>query len=136
MDLSVELPAVTPADLANPGDCESTQSVAARVAAARDAQIERGKSTNAALPDAALSKHANPDAEGSALLSRASEALNLSARAYMRILRVARTLADLDGATAVKRRHIAEAVSFRRRQDGVQTPLAHPPQKRSVSSAF
>ena len=64
--------------------------------------------------DAELSRIAAPDQEGANLLSRAAEALSLSARAYTRTLRVARTLADLDGADGVRRRHIAEAVSFRK----------------------
>lgn len=115
MDLCIELPAVTPADLAAPGAGEDTASVAARVARAREAQTARASTTNAALADADLSAVASPDAEGGALLSRACETLALSARAYMRILRVARTLADLDGANSVARRHIAEAISFRRR---------------------
>ena len=114
MDLSVDLPAVTPADLtALPGG-ENTQTVAGRVAAAREMQLARTGATNASLSDANLADIAAPDAEGAALLARACEALGLSARAYARILRVARTLADLDGETGVKRRHIAEAVSFRR----------------------
>jgi len=116
MDLTIELPAVTPADLAAPGVGENTATVAARVARAREAQTERAGATNAALADAQLGAVAAPDAEGTALLTRACEALGLSARAYMRILRVARTLADLDGADAVARRHIAEAISFRRRE--------------------
>lgn len=119
MDLSITLPAVTPADLSAPSSGETTAAVAARVAHAQAVQIERCGSVNAALDDATLQKIASPDAEGSALLSRASEALNLSARAYMRILRVARTLADLEGADALKRRHIAEAVSFRRRENSI-----------------
>lgn len=118
MDLAVELPAVTPADLAAPASGEDTKTVAARVAAARAAQLDRAGATNAALTDSGLSKCAAPDAEGAALLSRAAEALRLSARAYTRILRVARTLADLDGVNGVRRRHIAEAVSFRRREAG------------------
>ena len=118
MDLSIELPAVTPADLQAPATGEDTKTVAARVAAARHLQLDRAGSTNAALNDAGLNKIAGPDAEGAALLSRAAEALGLSARAYTRILRVARTLADLDGGDGVKRRHIAEAVSFRRRDAG------------------
>ncbi len=121
MDLTIELPAVTPADLAAPGRGEDTATVAARVEAARDIQINRTGSTSAALSDAGLNKVAVPDREGASLLSRAAEMLGLSARAYMRILRVARTLADLDGDDGVKRRHIAEAVSFRRRESGAQT---------------
>lgn len=131
MDLTAELPAVTPADLAAPANGEDTKTVAARVAAAREAQMNRAGAVNAALTDAGLSKCAAPDAEGASLLARAAEALNLSARAYTRILRVARTLADLDGADGVKRRHVAEAVSFRRREAGqpaqtTQTSVARP----------
>jgi len=127
MDLSIELPPVSPSDLAAPGVGEDTATVAARIAEAREAQNARAGATNAALADADLTKIATPDAEGTALLSRASEALNLSARAYMRILRVARTLADLDGGNSVKRRHIAEAVSFRRRNTaGPQHSSNHP----------
>lgn len=134
MDLSIELPAVTPADLAAPANGESTAEVAARVAAARSAQSDRMNAqpgiqapspSNAAMSDADLTKFATPDQEGTALLSRAAEALGLSARAYTRILRVARTLADLDGSDSVRRRHIAEAVSFRRRSDpGAPLPVA------------
>ena len=132
MDLSIELPAVTPADLAAPSLGEDTATVAARVLAARDLQLDRSGSTNAALSDASLAKIAAPDAEGAALLSRAAEALGLSARAYTRILRVARTLSDLDGGDGVKRRHIAEAVSFRRRDAGApkNTEISH------ISAAF
>ena len=124
MDLSVALPAVTPADLAAPPPGEDTATVAMRVSAARSAQLARAGTTNAALSDANLSKYAEPDAEGLSLLRRAAEALNLSARAYMRILRVARTLADLDGASQVKRRHIAEAVSFRGRSGAMPSEVS------------
>ncbi|CAK9041868.1 Hybrid signal transduction histidine kinase J [Durusdinium trenchii] len=126
MDLCIDLPAVTPADLAAPGPGEDTQTVAKRVSRARQAQTDRAKTTNAALADADLSIVAAPDEEGKALLSRACETLGLSARAYMRILRVARTLADLDGANSVARRHIAEAISFRQRNvaDKAQTNIS------------
>ncbi len=124
MDLTVALPAVTPGDLSAPANGETTATVAARVAAARDAQMSRSGATNAALSDAALTTTAEPDAQGAALLSRAAEALGLSARAYTRIKRVARTLADLDGDDGVKRRHIAEAVSFRRREGSAALSLS------------
>ncbi len=116
MDIAIDLPAVTAVDLAGPATGEPTAAVAARVAEARAAQTDRAGATNAALGDAALGEIAAPDAEGGALLAKAAETLGLSARAYTRILRVARTLADLDGATPVRRRHIAEAVSYRRRE--------------------
>ncbi len=131
MDLTIDLPAVTPADLAAPSGGEDTATVAARVCDARTLQLSRTGATNAALTDAALGKIANPDTEGAALLSRAAEALSLSARAYTRILRVARTLADLDGGGGVKRRHIAEAVSFRRRDGGARDAI---PARREASA--
>jgi magnesium chelatase family protein len=124
LDITVELAPVAPADLVAPAAGEPSAVVAARVAAARAAQNERARAlglkaaVNAALPDAALDKIARPDAEGAALLGRAAEALGFSARGYHRILRLARTLADLDGADGVRRRHIAEAVSYRRRDAG------------------
>ena len=121
MDIAIELAPVTPADLSTPATGEPSEIVAARIAAARAVQNERstkvcgGQFVNAALPDAALERIASPDAEGSSLLTRAAETLGFSARGYHRILRVARTLADLEGIDAVRRRHIAEAVSYRRR---------------------
>lgn len=135
MDIAIDLPAVTAVDLAGPSTGEATATVAVRVATARAAQMERAGATNAALSDAALSEIAAPDAEGAALLAQAAETLTLSARAYTRILRVARTLADLDGATGVRRRHIAEAVSYRRRDFAAgpagpaPAPIAAPPAK-------
>ncbi len=130
MDIAIELAPVTPADLAAPTTGEPSSAVAARIAAARDAQIERSRGetgaavVNAALPDAALERFATPDADGAALLTRAAETLGFSARGYHRILRVARTLADLEGMDAVKRRHVAEAVSYRRRDGGGATTPA------------
>ncbi|MFQ5562071.1 MAG: YifB family Mg chelatase-like AAA ATPase [Parvularculaceae bacterium] len=139
IDLVIELPAVAPADLAAPAGGEDSATVAGRVARARQAQIARGGgaaatvASNAALPDQDLARVAAPDAEGAALLARACEALRLSARGYHRILRVARTLADLDGAEGVKRRHVAEAISYRRREDGA--PQARDAQAGAESGA-
>jgi magnesium chelatase family protein len=124
IDIAIDLAPVTPADLAAPASGEPSAAVAERIGRARHLQVERAKSLglaatlNVALPDAALERVAWPDAEGSALLTRATEKLGFSARAYHRILRLARTLADLDGLDAVLRRHIAEAVSYRRRDPG------------------
>ncbi|MEZ5917944.1 MAG: ATP-binding protein [Parvularculaceae bacterium] len=121
MDICIELAPVTPADLAAPPSGETSAEVGARVARARRIQLERSIAEfgaaliNAALPDAALERVASPDAEGASLLTRAAEQLGFSARGYHRILRVSRSLADLEGVDAVKRRHIAEAVSYRRR---------------------
>jgi magnesium chelatase family protein len=98
--------------------------VAKRVAAAREVQRKRlsaqpGLRTNADLAGDLLEAHASPDAEGQTLLMQAAERLKLSARGYTRVLRVARTIADLAQAPAITRGHIAEALSYRR-----QGPLA------------
>ena len=135
IDIAVDLAPVTPADLAAPATGETSAAVAARVADARRIQLDRSVAEtgvgamNAALPDAALERVAAPDAEGAALLARAAETLGFSARGYHRILRVARTLADLEGQTGVRRRHVAEAVSYRRRDatHGVETHAARAP---------
>ena len=96
--------------------------VARRVAAARARQakryaalpIQRRILTNAEADGALLDEVASPEASGRALLLRAAERLRLSARGYHRVLRVARTLADLEGSSRVERCHIAEALSYRR----------------------
>lgn len=73
---------------------------------------------NSALDMEALERHAAPDAAGAALLTKAAETLALSARAYHRTLKVARTIADLDGSDAVRRIHVAEALSLKRQWAG------------------
>jgi len=75
---------------------------------------EMGLTCNAQADGDVLMAHARPDAAGQALLTEATERLRLSARAYARMLRVARTLADLDGGGSVHRLHVAEALSYRR----------------------
>jgi magnesium chelatase family protein len=114
IDLQLDVPAVTAVDLALPPGAEGTADVAARVAVARNLQTARGGALNATLAPAALDHVAASDEAGQALLMKAAEAMRLSARGYHRTLRVARTIADLDGATGVLRRHIAEALSLRR----------------------
>jgi magnesium chelatase family protein len=90
-----------------------------RVAQARDLQAERygalglDARTNGAASGAVLEQVAKPDNAGLALLREASEAMRLSARGYHRVLRVARTLADLDGEERVGRAHFAEALAYR-----------------------
>ena len=125
IDIQLDVPPVTAADLALPSPAEGTAQAAARVAHARAAQNERGRGLNAVLDLDALEKIAAPDAPGAALLSKAAESLALSARAYHRTLKVARTIADLDGAAGVKRIHIAEALSLKRQWAGAdQSGLA------------
>src|SRR6267154_2252888 len=121
IDLHIDVRAVAPADLALPPAAEGSTAVAGRVATARARQAkryagppaERGIRTNAEADGALLDEVATPEPAGLALLARAAERLRLSARGYHRVLRVARTLADLEGAAGVARHHIAEALSYR-----------------------
>ncbi|WP_373944524.1 YifB family Mg chelatase-like AAA ATPase [Paracoccus marcusii] len=116
-DLRLEVPGVSLTDLDLPaGDTSTT--VAARVAAARAIQAKRfrdhpGVTVNADAPPPLLDAIAAPDADGRALILKASERLGLTARGYHRILRSARTIADLDGSDHVLTRHLAEAISYR-----------------------
>ncbi len=117
-DLRVEVPPVAFTDLDLPANGETSETVAARVAAARTVQAARfadlpGLRQNADAEGGVLDQIAAPDAEGRALLTKAADRFGLSARGYHRILRVARTIADLDGAEDVRRPHLAEALSFR-----------------------
>nr|WP_299850688.1 YifB family Mg chelatase-like AAA ATPase [Sphingomonas bacterium] len=118
IDLHVDVNAVSAADLVLPPPTEGSAEVAARVAAARRVQTARYADhpirTNAEADGALLEAVATPDEPGRTLLAQASEAMRLSARGYTRILRVARTIADLSGSEGVGRIHIAEALSYRR----------------------
>jgi magnesium chelatase family protein len=119
IDLRIEVPAVSASDLIRPGRSEASADVARRVAAARAIQRRRfeelgaGVTTNAHCPTALVETIAPLDAAGIALLRDASEKLGFSARAYHRVLKVARTLADLDESDEVRRIHLAEAISYR-----------------------
>ncbi len=120
IDIRLDVPAVSAADLILPAPAEPSAEVAKRVAAARNVQRERylalghpGVSTNAQCAPSLIEEVAAPDAPAMALLKSAAEAMRLSARGYHRVLKVARTLADLDGAGAVGRIHLAEALSYR-----------------------
>ncbi|MBO9725367.1 MAG: YifB family Mg chelatase-like AAA ATPase [Novosphingobium sp.] len=119
IDLHVEVDPVRAVDLALPPPKEGSAEVAARVARARLLQTARldgtRKRTNAELDGDLLETHATPDEAGRKLLMQAAEAMHLSARGYTRILRVARTIADLAGMEQVTRLHVAEALSYRRR---------------------
>ncbi|GAA6191665.1 ATP-binding protein [Phaeobacter gallaeciensis] len=117
-DLRIEVPPVAFTDLDLPPSGDSSETVAARVSAARGVQADRFHDLvdvhqNADAEGAVLDHCATPDAEGKALLLKAADRFGLSARAYHRILRVARTIADLEQSDAVLRHHIAEALSFR-----------------------
>ena len=119
IDLRVEVPAISAADMINKQSGETSAQVAARVANAREIQRARFEEIGSAcLTNASASANlaeviSTPDAGGEALLREAAETLKFSARAYHRILKVARTIADLDGAEQVGRIHLAEAIAYR-----------------------
>ncbi len=127
IDLHIEVPAVTAADLILPPPTEGSREVAERVAQARERQAARYAAiglphirSNAAVSGAVLEDVARPDTGGLTLLREAADAMRLSARGYHRVLRVALTLADLDGAEKVGRVHIAEALSYRALADEIR----------------
>ena len=119
-DLVIDVPSVLAADLMTPPATEGSAEAAARVAAARKIQLARygelrldGVVCNARAPASLVEEIANADAPGLALLRDAAERLRLSARGYHRVLKLARTLADLDGGGPTRRAHLAEALSYR-----------------------
>jgi len=123
-DLTIDVPSVGAADLMRPSPSEGSREAAARVAAAREIQRERyralgldGVACNAAAPANVVEAVAAPEAAAMALLREAAERFRVSARGYHRLLKLARTLADLDGGGAVRRRHLAEALSYRGPQE-------------------
>lgn len=122
IDIHLDVPAVSLQDMSLPVPSEGSHEAAARVAAVRDVQRIRFEALN--RPDIQLNAHAEGellqgiaelDQAGSELLNRATERLKLSARGYHRILRVARTIADLAGSDMIKKAHLAEAIVLRRR---------------------
>ena len=125
IDLQIDVPPVTAADLSLPPPAEGTAEAAARVARARTIQAERSAGEDP--PAGALNTPLNAHAQGArldriaalddparALLAKAAEATGLTARGWTRTLRLARTIADLDGVDAVRRVHLAEALIYRR----------------------
>lgn len=118
IDMHVEVSSVSAADLSLPPAAEGSAEVAKRVHAARQLQRERfkdaGLRTNAEAEGELLDKIATPDAAGAKLLKGAAERMKLSARGYHRVLKVARTIADLAGADTIGKTHLAEALSYRR----------------------
>lgn len=141
IDLQLDVPPVTAADLALPPPVEGSAEVAARVIAARELQYNRAQALglsaenalNATAYGEGLDKICQIDLQGRDLLTKAAQQSGLSARGYTRTLRLARTIADLEGAPSVLRRHVAEALVYRRvgpmtPQDGF-SQISIPPSK-------
>lgn len=143
IDLFFDTPPVTAIDLTLPAPVEGSAEAAIRVAAARQVQLNRYEAAlekarsvqrpvNADASGGDLETFAQPDQPGQALLADAASKLHLSARGYHRVLKVARTIADLEGSTALRRPHIAEALSYRRR---LPSDTHQKPARKSIASA-
>jgi len=113
IDLQVEVPAVPQEELAHKAQGESSAVIRERVAAARTLQLARQGKPNFALSSREVDRYCAPDARGATVLKQAIARLGLSARAYHRILKVARTIADLAGEKALAAAHVAEAIQYR-----------------------
>lgn len=117
IDIHIEVPAVKYREMAEQSEGESSAVIAKRVEAARSIQLERFKGTkvhcNAQMNPRQIRKFCEPDAAGHRLLEMVTERLGFSARAYTRILKVARTIADLEGIESIKEQHLAEAIQYR-----------------------
>ena len=114
IDLQVEVPDVPQEDLTRAAEGEPSKAIRVRVASARARQLKRQGRPNATLATREVDKHCAPDAQGATLLKQAISRLGLSARGYHRVLKVARTIADLAGAKSVSAAHVAEAIQYRR----------------------
>jgi len=116
IDIQIEIPALTPAELsaraAEPG--EPSAAIAARVSAARERQLRRQGKTNRELSGREADEVCRPDPAGETLLREAGERFGWSARAYYRVLKVARSIADLAGSDIPRADQIAEAIQYRR----------------------
>lgn len=114
IDLQIEVAALKDDELMNAGKAEASDAIRMRVENARNRQLQRQGKANFALGNSEVDQFCQPDESGLSLLKTAISKLNLSARAYHRILKVARSIADLAGETNIKPAHIAEAVQYRR----------------------
>jgi len=114
IDLHIEVPAVPPEEVAARATGESSESIRARVTAARERQLARQGKPNVQLTSREVDKYAAPDAAGEQTLKQAISRLGLSARGYHRVLKVSRTIADLAGAETISAAYVAEAVQYRR----------------------
>jgi magnesium chelatase family protein len=117
IDIHIEAPAVTYRDLTGRGESESSRDIAARVERSRRLQLERYHGTrihcNAQMTPRFIKKYCELDADGSRMLELVTDRLGFSARTYTRILKVARTIADLGDSEEIREEHIAEAIQYR-----------------------
>jgi len=114
IDLQIEVPEVPQEDLTRGAEGEASAAIRTRVAAARARQLKRQGRPNTGLSSREVDRHCAPDAHGATVLKQAISQLGLSARGYHRVLKVARTIADLAGARALNAAHVAEAIQYRR----------------------
>ena len=116
IDIHIEVPAVKYRDLVDRGEAECSVDIARRVARSRELQLERYKGTrihcNAQMTPRFIKKYCELDASGNRMLELVTDRLGFSARTYTRILKVARTIADLDASTSIHEQHIAEAIQY------------------------
>jgi magnesium chelatase family protein len=114
IDMAIDVPSVTAPEMNDATKREGSLTVRARIVAAHRRQIERQGRPNARLSPADVERHCRRSAAAEALLARAMSRLALSARGYHRVIKVARTIADLEGAAGIEAAHIAEAIAYRR----------------------
>jgi magnesium chelatase family protein len=117
IDIHLEVPPVPYKDLSGPDKGESSAEILERVVKAREVQADRfqglGIHTNARMRSRQLKKFCTISSESSALLEKAMDKFALSARAHARILKIARTIADLDNALQIEPSHLAESIQYR-----------------------
>ncbi len=118
IDIHIEVPAIPPSDLKNREEGENSDKIRERVIKAREIQLERyikekGIYSNSHLNSKLIKKYIKVDGECENIILKAMENLSLSARAYTRILKISRTIADLEGSIEIKKNHVAEAINYR-----------------------
>jgi magnesium chelatase family protein len=118
IDLQIEVPALSETEMTAISEGESSRAVQQRVEAARNRQLARQGKRNADLRPSEIDRYCAPDSAGKLLLQQAIARLQLSARAYHRILKIARSIADLAGSLTVSAANVAEAIQYRRLSKG------------------